>query len=184
MVAGSLPNILTLTRILLLPFLAFALIYQRYDYALILFLGAGVTDALDGFIARIRKQTTYFGSILDPVADKFLLLTSFVLMSIYGLMPKWLTIIVISRDLIVVTGCIILYFVIHNLKIEPSFLGKAANACQFLLIGLILLSRNLRYELSIPMFFFVVVALLTAVSGVHYAYKGLKIANSVNTERV
>ena len=105
-------------------------------------------------------------------------------MSIYGLMPKWLTIIVISRDLIVVTGCIILYFVIHNLKIEPSFLGQAATASQCLLIGLILLSRNLKHELSIPMFFFVVVALLTAVSGVHYAYKGLKIANTVNTESV
>lgn len=178
MISGNLPNVLTITRILLLPFFAFALIYEKYDYAFILFLGAGVTDTLDGFIARIKKQTTYFGSILDPVADKFLLITSFVLMSIYGLMPKWLTIIVISRDLIVVTGCLILYFVIHKLKVEPSILGKAANTCQFFLIGLVLLSRNIKYELPIPMSFFIVVAVLTAVSGLHYVYKGLKIANT------
>ncbi len=153
MITGNLPNILTITRILLLPFLAFALIYEKYDYALIIFLGAGVTDILDGLLARIKKQTTYFGSILDPVADKFLLITSFILMGIYGLIPKWLTIIVISRDLIVVTGCLLLYFVIHNLKVEPSALGKAANTCQFLLIGLVLLSRNIKYELTIPMSF-------------------------------
>ncbi len=178
MITGNLPNVLTITRILLLPFFAFALIYEKYNYALILFLGAGVTDALDGFIARIKKQTTYFGRILDPVADKFLLITSFILMSIYGLMPKWLTIIVISRDLIVVTGSLILYFVIHKLKVEPSILGKAANACQFLLIGLVLLSRNIKDGLPIPMSFFVIVAVLTAVSGIHYVYKGLKIANT------
>jgi cardiolipin synthase len=178
LITGNLPNILTITRILLIPFFAAALIYERYNYALILFLGAGVTDVLDGFLARIKKQTTYFGSILDPVADKFLLITSFILMSIYGLMPKWVTIIVISRDLIVVTGCLLLYFVIHNLKVEPSILGKVANACQFLLIGLVLLSRNIKGGLSIPMSFFIIVAVLTAVSGLHYVYKGLKIANA------
>jgi len=178
LIPGNLPNFLTITRILLLPFFAFALIYERYDYALILFLGAGITDTLDGFIARVRKQVTYFGSILDPVADKFLYITSFVLMSMNGLMPKWLTIIVISRDLIVVTGSIIIYFVINNLKVEPSFMGKAANFLQFLSIVLVLLASNLKEGLPIPISFFVLVAVVTAVSGLHYVYKGLKVANS------
>ncbi len=176
--AGNLPNILTITRILLIPFFAFTLIYENYLYALILFLGAGVTDVLDGSIARIKRQISYFGSILDPVADKFLLMTSFILMSINGLIPKWLAIIVISRDLIVVTGCLILYFVIHKLKVEPTFLGKAANACQYLLVGLVLLYRNITDGLLIPTYLFVIVAVVTAVSGLLYIYRGLKIANT------
>jgi cardiolipin synthase len=180
-IVGNLPNLLTLTRILLLPFFAATLIYSKYKYALAIFIVASVTDILDGFIARIRNQITYFGSILDPVADKFFLITSFVLMSIYGLIPKWLTLIVISKDLIVVTGCIILYFVTHSLRVEPSLLGKCANACQFILIGLILLSCNINNEISVPMWFFVGVAVLTSLSGLHYIYKGLKIVTPENS---
>jgi cardiolipin synthase len=174
---GYLPNILTLIRILLLPFFVTTLIYGDYQYALILFLAASVTDVFDGLIARIKKQITYFGSILDPVADKFLLITSFIIMSVYGWIPKWLTIIVISRDLIVVTGWLILYFVTHNTKVEPSILGKTANALQFLLIGLTLLSINIK-GFFVPEAYLIMVAVLTAISGIFYIYKGLKIANT------
>ncbi len=177
---GNLPNLLTLTRIVLLPFFAASLVYGQYLYALILFIAASVTDLLDGYIARIKKQTTYFGSILDPVADKFFLITSFILMSSIGLMPKWLTIIVISKDLIVVTGCIILYIATHSLKIEPSILGKAASSFQFILIGLVLLSQNIRGGFPLHSSLFVIVAVSTAAAGVHYVYKGLKAANTEN----
>jgi len=174
---GNLPNILTIARILLLPFFAASLIYGNYQYALILFLAAAITDILDGLIARIKKQTTDFGSILDPVADKFLMITSFIVMSVYGWIPKWLTITVISRDLIVVTGWLILYFVTHNKKVEPSILGKSANFFQFCLIGLILISINTKNASFVPGSYLIAVAALTAASGVLYIYKGLKIAN-------
>ena len=174
---GNLPNILTIARILLLPFFAASLIYGSYQYALILFLAAAITDILDGLIARMKKQTTDFGSILDPVADKFLMLTSFIVMSVYGWIPKWLTITVISRDLIVVTGWLILYFVTHNKKVEPGILGKAANFFQFCLIGLILISINTKNASFVPGSYLIAVAALTAASGVLYIYKGLKIAN-------
>ncbi|MDP3296129.1 MAG: CDP-alcohol phosphatidyltransferase family protein [Thermodesulfovibrionia bacterium] len=174
---GNLPNILTIARILLLPFFAASLIYGNYQYALILFLAAAITDILDGLIARIKKQTTDLGSILDPVADKFLMITSFIVMSVYGWIPKWLTITVISRDLIVVTGWLILYFVTHNKKVEPSILGKAANFFQFCLIGLILISINTKNASFVPRSYLIAVAALTAASGVLYIYKGLKIAN-------
>ncbi len=174
---GNLPNILTIARILLLPFFAASLIYGSYQYALILFLAAAITDILDGLIARMKKQTTDFGSILDPVADKFLMITSFVVMSLYGWIPKWLTITVISRDLIVVTGWLILYFVTHNKKVEPGILGKAANFFQFCLIGLILISINTKNASFVPESYLIAVAALTAASGVLYIYKGLKIAN-------
>jgi len=175
---GNLPNILTLARILLLPFFAVTIIYKEFKIALIVFILASVTDLLDGLIARIKKQVTYFGSILDPIADKFFLITSFLLMSYYGLMPKWLTIIVISKDVIVLTGSIILYFVTHSLKIEPSFMGKVTSASQFVLIGLILLSLNIGETTHMHISLFILVAVLTVIAGLHYIYKGLKIANA------
>lgn len=190
MIVGNLPNILTITRILLLPFFAAMLIYGNYQYALILFIAASVTDVLDGFVARIKKQMTDLGSILDPVADKFLLMTAFILMSINASewIPKWLTIIVISRDLIVVTGWVILYFVTHNPKVNPSIPGKAANALQFILIGIALLSINVKgiscnieSGYCIPLPFLITVAVITAVSGLQYIYKGLKLANTEST---
>ncbi len=178
---GNIPNLLTLTRILLLPFFAATLVYEKYGYALIIFVSAAMTDLFDGYIARVKNQTTYLGSILDPVADKFFLITSFIIMSYAGLIPKWLAITVISRDLIVVTGSIILYFVIHNLKIETSIIGKIASASQFLLVGFVLLSLNINEEMHAPMLFLVIIAVVTAVSGLHYVIKGLKMANPENT---
>ncbi|HBH62218.1 MAG TPA: CDP-diacylglycerol--glycerol-3-phosphate 3-phosphatidyltransferase [Nitrospiraceae bacterium] len=176
----NLPNLLTLARIFLVPFFVVTLIYNQYRYALIIFIAASVTDILDGFIARITNQITDFGKILDPVADKFFLVTSFILMSSIGLIPKWLAIIVISKDLIVVTGSVILYFVTHKLNIEPSILGKASSASQFFLVGLVLLYSNLGENISVPVLIYAIVAALTSLAGIHYVYKGLKIANIEN----
>ena len=178
---GNVPNLLTLTRILLLPFFAATLIYKEYQYALMLFVVASITDVLDGLIARIKNQITYFGTILDPVADKFFIITSFVLMSNFDLIPKWLTIIVISKDVIVITGCLIVYFVTNKLVIEPSLLGKISSTCQFILIGLVLLLLNLADGLYVPFFIFIIVAVLTSAAGIDYVLKGLRVANSEDT---
>jgi cardiolipin synthase len=181
---SNIPNILTFTRILILPFFAASLIYKEYDYALMLFVVAAITDLLDGLVARITKQITDFGKILDPIADKFFLLTSFILMSVYELMPKWLTIIVISKDLIVITGSVILYFVTNKLKVEPSIWGKYASALQFILIGLILLSLYVRGSVDFPLAVFVVVAVITSISGVDYVVKGLRFGTSELNNKV
>jgi cardiolipin synthase len=178
---GNLPNLLTLTRIFLLPFFAAALIYREYQYALLLYAAASITDLLDGYIARIRDQITYLGTILDPIADKFFIVTSFILMSNLDLIPKWLTIIVISKDIIVITGSIIVYFVINKLVIEPSFLGKSCSACQFILIGIVLFLLNLESGYTVPNFVFILVAILTAAAGIAYVNKGLKAANTGDT---
>ena len=167
---------------MLLPFFAATLIYGEYRYSLLIFIAASITDFLDGLIARIKKQVTHFGTILDPVADKFFIVTSFILMGNYGLIPKWLTIIVISKDVIVVTGCILVYLVTNKLVIEPSLLGKSSSASQFILIGLVLLLLNINGDHSVPVFLFYLVAVLTAVSGITYVSKGLKVVNSDNTE--
>ncbi len=178
---GNIPNLLTLTRILLLPVFAATIIYGEYQYSLILFIAASVTDVLDGLIARITKQITYFGTILDPVADKFFIVTTFVLMSIYGLLPKWITIVVISKEIIVITGTIIVYFVTNKLVIEPSFLGKCSSACQFFLIGLVLLLLNMENTVRVPNLLLIIVAVLTAVAGINYVNKGFKVANYDNS---
>lgn len=171
---GNLPNLLTIARIILLPFFAVTLIYGEYGYALMVYSLAAISDILDGQIARITKQITYFGSILDPVADKFFLITSFILMTSYGLIPKWFTIVVISKDLIVITGCVILYFTTNTLKIEPSIVGKISSGCQFFLVGLVLVSLNMNNGFIVPAALYITVALLTAVAGIDYVYKGMK----------
>jgi cardiolipin synthase len=99
-------------------------------------------------------------------------------MSAYGFTPKWLTIIVISKDVIVLTGSIILYFVTQSLKIEPSFMGKVASAFQFILIGLILLYLNIDDAMRIHTSLFILVAVVTVIAGLHYIYLGLKTANA------
>jgi cardiolipin synthase len=172
---------LTIARILLLPFFAAALMYGNTRYALILFIAAAVSDFLDGLIARLRKQVTVFGSILDPVADKFFILTAFIIMTVNEWIPVWLTITVISRDIIVVTGWLILLFVTQNPKVEPNLFGKIASALQFVLIGLVLLLINFGNGFTIPRIFLIAVAVITAISGIYYIYQGLRAADVEST---
>ncbi|MCL4490512.1 MAG: CDP-alcohol phosphatidyltransferase family protein [Nitrospirae bacterium] len=170
----NIPNIITFIRILIIPVFVTALIYRKYNYALALFVVASVTDAFDGLLARLTNQQTRLGAFLDPLADKFLLVTSFILFSVYDWIPKWLTITVISRDLIVTLGWLLLYLIYHVTRIEPSLFGKAAIASQLLLIAYTLLSIN-RDGIPLPGDWMLwTVAALTIVSGLQYIYRGLK----------
>jgi cardiolipin synthase len=172
----SIPNIITFVRIIIIPVFVTTLIYKRYDYALILFIVAAVSDVFDGLMARVTKQKTKLGAFLDPLADKSLLVTSFILFSVYDWIPLWLTITVISRDVIVVLGWILLYLSAHITKIEPSLIGKAAIASQLILIAYTLLSINANVPPAYSWMFWTVAA-LTAVSGLQYVYRGLKQAS-------
>jgi len=170
----SLPNMITLLRIILIPVFVTALIYRRYDYALGLFVVASTTDMLDGLLARITDQKTELGAFLDPLADKALLLTSFILFSVYGWVPKWLTITVISRDLIVTLGWFLLYLTSNITRVAPTIIGKAAIASQLLLIAYILVAINVpSLPDEAPWAAMLIVATLTIVSGLQYVYRGL-----------
>ncbi len=173
----NIPNIITFIRIVIIPIFVTALVYRRYDYAMFLFIAAAVSDALDGLLARITKQKTKLGAFLDPLADKSLLVTSFILFSVYDWIPMWLTIIVISRDLIVMLGWLSLYLIYHITKVEPTFTGKAAIASQLILIAYTLLSVNTDFIPSLPNAMFLIVAALTAASGLQYIYRGLRQAS-------
>ncbi len=100
----NIPNFLSLLRIILVPVIVIFLIQESYTKALITFTVAGLTDIIDGTLARTLNQQTKLGSFLDPIADKILLSTSFVTLSVFGLIPSWLTVIVISRDFIILLG--------------------------------------------------------------------------------
>lgn len=189
----NIPNTITITRIILLPFFAATLIYDYYAYALLIFIISALTDIFDGYLARLNKQTTRIGAVLDPIADKFLLVTSFVIISIKGWIPVWLTIIVLSRDLVIVSGWLILAFVSGTSFLLPSYTGKAAVFFQFILVGITLLIINsdrsdaficplfvspfvLHILVYLKKFLWFIVAGLTAFSGIQYTYRGLKLA--------
>ncbi len=172
----TIPNTLTFTRLIIIPFFILSMLNQKYEYALILFSVAAITDLLDGFLARLTNQKTKLGAFLDPLADKFLLLTSFVIFAFYGWLPAWIAVTVISRDVIIILGWIVLVIFTHNSKVEPSLIGKLANAFQAILIVYILVSINFEIdtEMKIRQQIVFLVAILTVLSGVQYIYKGYK----------
>lgn len=174
----NIPNSLTVLRIVIIPVFVTSVLYGRYRYALYLFVTAMATDMLDGLMARVADQRTELGTFLDPLADKLLLVTSFVLFSIYGWIPKWLAIVVISRDIIVVIGWVLMTLVYNRPKVEPVILGKAAIASQLLLLAYVLLSTSVAALPQAPEAFMVVVAGLTSISGLQYILKGLKTTNA------
>jgi len=159
---------------LLVPFFIGTLSYGYYGYSLVIFAAAGVTDLFDGLLARIKNQKTSFGALLDPVADKALLVSSFITLAILGWMPKWLAIIVISRDVILIAGNLSIYIITGALEVSPSLLGKLTTAFQIILIALTLFIMNFGSN-SIPMSIFLwLTGILTVLSGLHYIFEGFK----------
>ena len=120
----TIPNLITLARILLTPLFIIFLIQGRYHKALLIFLLAGVSDLADGLVARVWQQKSPLGAYLDPLADKLLLSSSFVTLSISHVVPAWLTVVVLSRDLTIALGVAIFRLADLPLVISPTRLGK------------------------------------------------------------
>ncbi len=177
--ALNIPNTLTMARIVIIPVFITSIMYKRYDYSLYLFIIAALTDIFDGLFARLKNQKTALGTFLDPLADKFLIVTAFIILSTYGWIPKWLTITVISRDIIVITGWFLLYLITGTSRVEPSVLGKATIWLQSILIAYVLIDINLLFLPDIPRLLLWTTALLTILSGLHYIYRGLKLTHAV-----
>lgn len=172
----NVPNALTTARVALIPVFITAVLYNRYDYALYLFALAALTDLFDGLLARLSGQRTPLGEFLDPLADKFILITSFVLFSYHGWIPLWLTITVVSRDIIVVVGWMLLYLLSHVRRVEPSVLGKLSIASEFVLISYVLLGLNFGLSDGLLSVLIRLTATLTVLSAFHYLYRGLRTA--------
>jgi cardiolipin synthase len=171
----SLPNALTLIRILLIPLFVIFLISKSFHNALITFVIAGITDGIDGFIARIWNQRTDLGSYLDPIADKLLLASAFVTLAILRIIPSWLTVIVMSRDVLIALGFWVLTMTDHKPTLKPRYTSKITTVFQILTVIWALLSvLQWRVAFLFPIFIRLT-AFFTILSGVHYIYIGNKL---------
>jgi cardiolipin synthase (CMP-forming) len=174
----NVPNSLTTLRILLIPIFIGFLVYERYEYALGILLLAGLTDGLDGTIARVANQRTKLGAYLDPLADKLLLTSGFITLSVLHLVPLWIVILVVSRDLILMTGALLLCLTQSSLDISPSLLGKGTTLFQlsYIILVVVLTSHHMDLRLIQPLLYLMVI--LTVVSGFHYLYRGFSSLNA------
>jgi cardiolipin synthase len=179
----TLANKISIGRIILIPFFITAVAYSRLDLALIVFAGAVISDGVDGFIARTLKQQTQLGTILDPIADKLLLTSAYICFSIVSNIPQhlrlppYVPIIVISRDVIIVIGSIMVYVVKGDIKISPSMIGKITTFFQMITIVCILVKFNYSFVV------WNATIALTIVSGLDYIMKGSKLLSENNSSR-
>lgn len=178
----SIPNILTLVRILLTPVFVILLLRDHFSMALLVFGIAGISDGLDGLIARYMNQRTTLGAYLDPAADKLLLTSSFVALAVLGVIPSWTTVIVITRDVIIVLGLAILMLTEKKYEVRPTLVSKCTTTVQILTV-LITLYDPVHLKLAmVYQIFLWGTALLTTLSGLHYIYIGMNILQEPQNE--
>jgi cardiolipin synthase len=167
-------NQLTVLRMGLAPVLVVLVLSDRFRLALAVFVVAGITDLLDGLIARVGQQKTTLGAMLDPVADKLLLSSAFVALTwgpgLHPAIPPWLTVIALSRDAIIVVSVTIINLTVGRRLFYPSVLGKLSTASQLVTAGVVLLLIAFPADLAALRWLFVATLGLTVGSGLHYVY--------------
>lgn len=132
------PNLITLARLLSVPVTVYVILLGYYGWAFWIFLAAGVSDAVDGLIAKHYRVTSQVGSFLDPLADKALLLGVFVALGSLGHITLWLVILIVFRDLLIIGGALLFQTLTHSLKMEPLFISKVNTVAQIALAGFVL----------------------------------------------
>ena len=183
----TLPNLLTMFRMVLIPVFVSLLFYQKFGWALGVFMLAGVTDGLDGLLARRFDQKSQLGMILDPIADKMLLVTSFIVLSMPSISPQplprhfpvpfWVTAAVFSRDIFIIVGAAAINIVTGFKGFRPSMLGKINTTIQILaIIAILIAARFPSVSGYLPTVYTTVFA-LAVFSGVHYVYFASRLLN-------
>jgi cardiolipin synthase len=172
---------LTILRILLIPCYIGLLVYGRFNLALIVLLLAGLTDALDGAIARIKNQHTRLGAVLDPLADKLLLTSGFITLSMIHVIPLWVTILVVSRDLILMLGTAVAHFTDSRVDITPTFLGKGTTFLQLAYIVMVIFLSSRQIDLTVMLPLLLGMVSFTLLSGLHYLYRGARHTSVINS---
>jgi cardiolipin synthase len=167
-------NQLTLLRMGLAPLLVVLVLSGERAWALAVFVIAGITDLLDGLIARLGRQQTTLGAMLDPVADKILLSSSFVALTWSGglevSIPPWLTVTTLSRDAIILASVAIINLTVERRVFYPSLLGKLSTGSQLVTVALVLLLNATGWEFAYLRYLFVLTLALTVASALHYVY--------------
>jgi len=176
----NLPNSLTVLRILLVPVFVGLLLYEHYDPALITLLIAALTDILDGMVARLTDQRTRLGEYLDPLADKLLLMSAIITLSVLEFIPIWAVILVVSRDAILLAGTLVANLTETDIDISPTALGKGTTFAQICYVIAVMLHVTGKVpEFLVEPFLWVMVT-LTIGSGVHYLFRGIQHVNGTN----
>ncbi len=172
----SFPNLLTLLRICVAPILVSAILEGKFELGFWLFIATGVTDALDGLLARLLNQTTVLGQYLDPVADKLLLSTLFLVLMHENLMPVRVTVLVFGRDVCILLVAAILWAATGRREFQPSVFGKLNTLAQITLVAVVLLHQltQVRWVHLLHDFSLWATMILTVVSGLHYAWLAAK----------
>jgi len=176
-------NKVTICRILLVPFFIVSVIYyvntgvEQYRWIAISCFGlAAISDGIDGFIARRFKQRSELGAVLDPLADKLLLVSGIVLLSLHNEpflkpIPIWLTVTILSRDVLVLIGLAVIHFVMGKVRVKPHLIGKAATVLQMAAV----LWALFKFEPAVALYWICVgAAVLTGVSGLIYVFDGMR----------
>jgi cardiolipin synthase len=173
----NIPNILTLMRILAVPLFLSLLVEGENDWALAVFILAGVTDGIDGMIARMWRQRTELGAHMDPLADKLLVVSSFIALGIMGLVPRPLMIVVITRDVVILGGFLLTAALVgKSMEMSPSIWGKLTTFTQLLSVTLALV--DLAQWIDVPTVVlntvYVATGIASIVSGSDYVLRGMK----------
>jgi cardiolipin synthase len=189
----TLANQLTFLRLVAVPFFILSVLEARFGLALAIFIAAGVTDLLDGLVARVFKQRTPLGAFLDPAADKLLLTAAFVLLTRYpnlfqaipmtNRIPIALTILLISRDVLIVAIALMLNLAYGQTRFVPSIWGKITTGAELVTVGLVLLSNYLQWRHPIVSVAIGVTLVLILVSGFHYLWRTVRQVRDTGPER-
>jgi cardiolipin synthase len=170
----TIPNLITAFRIILAPVFVIYLINDRLNSALVVFLVCMISDGIDGMVARLFNQKSRLGAYLDPLADKTLLVTAFVLLGVRGYLPSWLTVTAIARDVMILLGVLVFHLNRLELRIRPSAVSKINTCFQFITLSAVLLKGCVVMPAAIYEALYYTTAALTITSGLHYMLYGLR----------
>lgn len=173
----TIPNLLSILRMGLVPLFVISVIESRPRQALVIFVIAGITDALDGAIARIGNQSSQLGTYLDPIADKLLLASAYTMLAIPRLNPEvsipvWVTVVVIARDVLLIVMALILYLALGISKFRPVMISKVTTSVQILTVVVVLVAQMRPGLATTALYLCYLVAALTVVSGFNYLVLG------------
>ena len=180
----SIPNLITLGRILLVPIVVWAIASGAMWIAFVLFLGAGLSDAVDGYLAKRFNMTTELGAYLDPLADKALIVSIYITLGIYGLIPGWLVILVVSRDIMIVGAVMLSWLVGTPVKVKPLLVSKLNTAAQIVFACVVLGTLGFAYPLpKVSLVLMALVAALTLLSVAAYVAEWVRHMNSTAVKK-
>ncbi|MFV1956465.1 MAG: CDP-alcohol phosphatidyltransferase family protein [bacterium] len=185
----TIPNIITMFRIATVPVLILFLHDQNYGWAFTVFLIAGISDALDGFIAKRFDMASELGAILDPLADKALIFSSYLMLMILGDLPFWLFLTVVFRDVLILAGSLIYVAFNGQVKMAPSYLSKLNTFTQIFLVVAILAQKTFGLDYTSFTDYLIYATFITTIlSGVHYVWvwavkEEIEMVDSANDDR-